>query len=105
MLRVILFFLMLTTPCFAQSGKISFYWEGSKTASGERFDKRAFTCAHRTLPFGTVVRVGYRDKVVACRVNDRGPAKWTGRILDVSLASAQALGMIQAGVVYATIEY
>jgi len=94
-------------PCYAQSqsGKVSFYTEGSSTASGERFNKRALTCAHRTIPFGTIVTVGYRGKVVSCRVNDRGPAKWTGRMLDLSLASAQALGMTKAGVVYATMEW
>lgn len=110
MLKVGLVSLILIMPSYgyAQShkaGKISFYSEGSKTSSGERFNKRALTCAHRTIPFGTVVRVGYRGKVVSCRVNDRGPAKWTGRILDVSLASAQALGMTQAGVVNATMDW
>lgn len=96
--------LILPSYGYAQSakGKISYYSEGSHTASGERFNKRALTCAHRTLPFGTVVKVGYRGKVIACRINDRGP--WVkGRILDVSLGSAQALGITHAGVVYATI--
>ena len=94
------------TPCYAhsQTGNISFYSEGSQTASGERFDKRALTCAHRTLPFGTKVKVEYRGKRVDCRVNDRGPFI-SSRILDVSLASAQALGMTEAGVVMATMEW
>ena len=108
MLRVILLvagIALLPSYSYAQSqkGRVSYYSEGSHTSSGERFDKRALTCAHRTLPFGTIVRVGYRGRTVACRVNDRGPFK-PGRILDVSLGSAQVLGMIHAGVVYATIE-
>lgn len=105
---VVLVLTLISSSCgYAQShkaGKISFYSEGSKTSSGERFNKRAFTCAHRTIPFGTVVRVGYRGKVVSCRVNDRGPFV-RGRMLDVSLASAQALGITHAGVVYATMEW
>lgn len=113
MLKVVLLSLLVACltldpfSCYAQSqsGLISFYTEGSSTASGERFNKRALTCAHRTMPFGTIVTVGYRGKVVSCRVNDRGPAKWTGRMLDLSLASAQALGMTKAGVVYATMEW
>jgi rare lipoprotein A len=94
----------LPTYSYAAShnGRISYYSSGSHTSSGERFNKRAFTCAHRTLPFGTIVKVGYRGKVVACRVNDRGPFV-RGRVLDVSLASAHALGMTGAGVVYATL--
>src|SRR6266704_7104239 len=85
---------IFASPCYAhsQTGNISFYSEGSQTASGERFNNRALTCAHRTLPFGTKVKVEYRGKLVACRVNDRGPFI-AGRILDVSLASAHDLGM------------
>ncbi|SRR6266704_577020 len=97
---------LAASPVYAhsQTGNISFYSEGSQTASGERFDKRALTCAHRTLPFGTKVKVEYRGKLVACRVNDRGPFI-AGRILDVSLASAHALGITEAGVVMATMEW
>ncbi len=87
----------------SHTGKISYYSEGSLTASGERFNKRALTCAHRTLPFGTNVQVEYRGKVVTCRVNDRGPAIWTRRILDVSLEAAKALQMVDAGVITTTI--
>ncbi len=95
---------LATSPIYAhsQTGNISFYSEGSQTASGEPFNKRALTCAHRTLPFGTKVKVEYRGKRVDCRVNDRGPYI-AGRILDVSLQSAHDLGMTKAGVVVATI--
>ncbi len=83
-------------------GAISFYGEGflgHRTASGERFDPDALTAAHRSLPFGTCLEVenlanGHRVRV---RVNDRGPYQG-GRILDVSRAAAERLGMVQAGV-------
>ncbi len=97
---------LVTSSSYAKSqiGRVSYYSEGPLTASGERFNKRALTCAHRTLPFGTIVRVGYRGKSVSCRINDRGPFV-RGRMLDVSLASAQTLGMTGAGVVLATMEW
>lgn len=105
-LLVLLVSLITVSRGYAQSqkGRISYYSEGKSTSSGERFNKRALTCAHRTLPFGTVVKVGYRGKTVACRVNDRGPYV-RGRVLDISLGSAQALGITHAGVVYATMEW
>jgi len=72
---------------------------GHATASGETFDMNKLTAAHRTLPFGTRLRVtnveNGRNAVV--RVNDRGPTV-TARVLDVSLAAAKALGMTGAGV-------
>lgn len=74
----------------------SFYGEphhGRKTASGEVFDKEALTAAHRTLPFGTVLLVGIHPRWIRVRINDRGPAKWTGRDLDLSEAAARALGI------------
>jgi rare lipoprotein A len=67
------------------------------TANGERFDPRAMTAAHRTLPFGARLSVCFRGCVVV-RVNDRGPAAWTGRSLDLSLGAARAIGMAGAGV-------
>src|SRR5690242_20941207 len=71
----------------------------------ERFDPAAFTMAHRTLPFGTRVRVTNlkNHRSVEVRVNDRGPAV-RGRIGDVSLAAARALGMTDDGVIDATLE-
>src|SRR6266478_60536 len=103
---VLAFAFLVTSSSYAQSqrGRVSYYSEGPLTASGERFNKRALTCAHRTLPFGTIVRVGYRGRAISCRVNDRGPFV-RGRMLDVSLASAHALGMTGAGVVMATMEW
>ena len=83
-------------------GMASFYgpgFEGKLTASGERFDSQAFTAAHRTLRFGTcleVLNLG-NGRVARVRVNDRGPYA-AGRILDVSVAAARALGMLERGV-------
>ena len=70
-------------------------WHGRRTASGERFDKRAMTAAHRTLPMGTRVRVvnALDDRQVVVRINDRGPwGKDRSRIIDVSQAAAVKLG-------------
>ena len=80
-------------------GQASFYSYDQKTASGERFDPGAMTAAHRTLPFGTKVRVTCMKtrKSVVVRINDRGPFI-KGRIIDVSRAAAQQLGMIGRGV-------
>lgn len=86
---------------WSESGVASWYGEpfhGRRTASGEVYDMDGLTAAHRTLPFGTVIRVENRDngRAVELRVTDRGPfAK--GRILDVSRAGARALGMIGPG--------
>ncbi|WP_415021291.1 septal ring lytic transglycosylase RlpA family protein [Bradyrhizobium sp.] len=76
---------------------------GSRTASGERFNPHALTCAHRSLPFGTRLRVTYRSRSVVCRVNDRGPFI-RGRSLDLSLGAALAIGLTGAGVDRVTIE-
>lgn len=91
-----------------QRGRISFYgrrFAQRSTASGEPFDPHAFTMAHRTLPFGTLVRVtnlrNHRSVIV--RVNDRGPHV-DRRVADVSLAAARALGMVRLGVVEARLE-
>lgn len=91
-----------------ERGRVSLYgvnFAGKTTASGERFDPAAFTMAHRTLPFGTRVRVTNlkNHRSVEVRVNDRGPAV-RGRIGDVSLAAARALGMTDDGVIDATLE-
>lgn len=71
---------------------------GSRTANGERFTGNDLTAAHRSLPFGTKLRVTYRGKSVVVRVNDRGPYI-KGRTLDLSKAVARSLGTISAGVV------
>lgn len=88
----------LTGKVHALDGIASYYWQEQMTASGEIFDKRAMTAAHPTLPFGTLVEVinlgnGKRTKV---RINDRGPFK-PGRIIDVSEAAAEELGMQARG--------
>jgi rare lipoprotein A len=81
------------------SGMASFYGNesGSQTASGQRFNQNALTCAHRSLPFGTRLRVTHGDRSVVVTVNDRGPFVH-GRVLDLSTAAARAVGIIGAGV-------
>ena len=75
-------------------------FHGRKTASGERFNQNAMTCAHKGLKLGTLVRVTSlrTGRSVVCRVNDRGPFV-AGRIIDMSRAAAAHLGMIGAGTV------
>lgn len=87
---------------FAETGMASYYSGGaneggSRTANGERYNAKAMTCAHKTKPFGSILTVHFAGKAVQCRVNDRGPFK-RGRILDLSLAAAKALGMLTIGV-------
>lgn len=86
-----------------QEGDASYYghdFYGRRTASGEVFRPGTLTAAHRTLPFGTCVRVTVLQtgRSVQVRINDRGPYV-AGRILDVSETAAQALGMVGQGVV------
>ena len=79
----------------AQSGIASVYaYRGSKTASGENMHPTNFTAAHRSLPFGTMVRVSHRNngRSVVVRINDRGPFI-RGRVIDLSPAAARALGI------------
>jgi rare lipoprotein A len=83
------------------SGRVSYYhkkFQGRKTASGDRFDNQAYTCAHRSLPFGTLIEVinPSNGKWVVVRVNDRGPFS-KQRIIDLSYAAAKQLGMLQKG--------
>ncbi|MGP9824215.1 septal ring lytic transglycosylase RlpA family protein [Ectopseudomonas khazarica] len=87
----------------SETGKASYYGQahhGKRTASGERFDQHALTAAHRTLPFGTRVRVTNlnNERSVVVRINDRGPFV-RGRIIDLSRAAAERLDMLRAGVV------
>lgn len=79
-------------------GVASFYTEGTKTASGEKFNTNDLTAAHPTLPFGTKLRVtnATTGQAVTVRVNDRGPYV-PGRVVDVSYAAADALGMVGKG--------
>jgi len=93
---------------FRQRGRVSIYgkgFAGRRTASGDVFDPDALTMAHRTLPFGTHVRVTNiaNQRSVEVVVNDRGPFV-TGRIADLSAAAARQIGMPDDGVIDATIE-
>lgn len=81
------------------SGVASWYgakFAGQKTASGERFDPSEYTAAHRTLPFGSRVKVSRGDKSVIVRINDRGPFHGN-RVIDLSRAAAADLGLVGAG--------
>lgn len=87
---------------YREVGKASFYgyeFAGQRTASGVRYDPRALTAAHPTLPLGTEVTVVALDtgKQVTVRINDRGPFV-RGRKIDLSLRAAQALGIVDDGV-------
>lgn len=85
-----------------ERGMASWYGEpfhGRRTASGEIFNMNELTAAHKTLPFGTRVRVRHATtgKEVTVRINDRGPFS-KGRVIDLSRAAAAAIGLIQTGV-------
>lgn len=87
--------LAFTPAANAQSGIASVYaYNGGRTADGERFTPGALTAAHRSLPFGTRVRVTNRrnGRSVVVRINDRGPFV-RGRVIDLSPAAARAIGM------------
>ena len=82
----------------AQCGGASWYALTSKTASGERMNPAAMTAAHRTLPFGTRIRVTNQrnGRSVMVRINDRGPFV-RGRVIDLSRAAAHELGFVRSG--------
>jgi rare lipoprotein A len=100
-LLIALIAVTLSVLAGAEQGVASYYADslnGNPTASGEPYDKGAFTAAHRTLPFDTMVKVTNldNDKSAVVRINDRGPhAK--NRIIDVSGAAAKQLGLIDSG--------
>jgi rare lipoprotein A len=86
-----------------ETGKLAWYgskFAGRKTASGQLYDPNALTMAHKTLPFGTKVKVTNlaNQRSVVLRVNDRGPTQ-ADRVGDVSVAAAQRLGMVKSGVI------
>jgi rare lipoprotein A len=87
------------------SGMASYYGTeaGSRTASGQRMNSNAMTCAHRSLPFGTKLRVTHGGSSVVVTVNDRGPFI-RGRVLDLSTGAARAIGLTRAGVGRVTAE-
>ena len=81
------------------TGVASYYaakFDGRRTASGETFRNGGYTAAHRTLPFGTMVRVTRGDREVVVKINDRGPFT-AGRVIDVSRAAARDLDLIGPG--------
>ncbi len=89
-------------------GKASWYgskYHGKLTASGERYNMRAYTAAHKTLPFGTIVRVTNRtnNKSVDVKINDRGPFV-EGRVIDLSQKAFSKIGSINQGVIAIRIE-
>jgi len=98
------------SPSEASAGEhkeigLASYFRGQRTASGEAFDKNGFTGAHRTIRFGTSVRVTVlkTGKQVIVRINDRGPFA-SGRVIDVSRPAAEMLGMVGAGVARVRVE-
>lgn len=95
-------------PGEAIEGRASWYggkFHGRRTANGERFDMDDLTAAHRTLPFGTKVRVtnARNGRSVIVRINDRGPFIG-GRVIDLSRGAADAIGMVRTGVAPVRIE-
>ncbi|HZX74443.1 MAG TPA: septal ring lytic transglycosylase RlpA family protein [Cyclobacteriaceae bacterium] len=100
---LLLLLIISSTTSFAQiqTGKASFYadkFEGSPTASGEKYKHSRLTAAHKTLPFGTVVRVKNlaNNETVDVVVNDRGPYV-DGRVIDLSKSAAEKLGFLNKG--------
>jgi rare lipoprotein A len=92
---IVAFMLSAASICEAESGLASYY--GGRGHHGE------MTCAHRSRPFGSVVTVTHAGHSIRCRINDRGPFV-RGRVIDVSVSAARALGMMQAGVVRVSVE-
>lgn len=84
---------LFVTSAEAESGLASYY--------GGR--GHGMTCAHRTRPFGSVVTVRYEGRSIRCRVNDRGPFV-RGRVIDLSVSAARALGMMRAGIIRVSVE-
>ena len=87
--------LSMASAARAESGLASYY--GGHGHRGE------ITCAHRTRPLGSMVTVSYAGRSIRCRINDRGPFV-RGRVIDVSVSGARALGMMQSGVVLVSVE-
>jgi rare lipoprotein A len=90
-----------SAPC-ALAETASWYGSGHRTANGERFLPDGLTAAHRTLPFGTRVRVTYGARSVVVRINDRGPFI-AGRAIDLSRGAARAIGLSGVGRVHLAI--
>ena len=88
-----------------QIGKASFYSKGRRTSNGERLHHDSMTCAHKTLPFGTLLKVTnlLNGKQVVVRVTDRGPYV-RGRVVDLSWGAAKAIGMLSQGIAPVSVE-
>lgn len=91
----IAFVLFAVSTADAETGLASYY--GGRGHHGE------MTCAHRTRPFGSIVTVSHAGHSIRCRVNDRGPFV-RGRVIDVSISAARALGMMRSGVIRVSVE-
>jgi rare lipoprotein A len=98
-------FLAFIEGSSAQVGMASFYRSGKFTASGEKFNPGGMTAAHRTLPFGTKVRVTnvQTGKAVVVRINDRGPFI-RGRIIDLAYGAARTVGLLGTGIAKVRLE-
>jgi rare lipoprotein A len=108
LLTFLFIFTLLAAYSQIQSGKASFYadkFEGSPTASGEKYKHNKLTAAHKTLPFGTKIRVTNveNNKTVEVVINDRGPYV-EGRVIDLSKSAAEQLGFINRGITEVQIE-
>jgi rare lipoprotein A len=104
----LVFFLCFASVAFSQQGTASYYankFEGRKTSSGEVFSQKKFTAAHKTLPFGTLVKVTNlsNDSVVVVKINDRLP-KSSSRMIDLSYVAAEQLNFIRKGLTKVEIE-
>ena len=100
--------LSLTALSQTLSGKASYYaksWTGRRTSNGERLHHDSMTCAHKTLPFGTLLKVTnlLNGKQVVVRVTDRGPYV-KGRVVDLSWGAAKAIGMLSQGIAPVAVE-
>lgn len=84
---------LFVTSANAETGLASYY--------GGR--GHGMTCAHRTRPFGSIVTVSYGVRSIQCRVNDRGPFV-RGRVIDLSVSAARALGMMKAGIIRVSVQ-
>ena len=91
------FLVVVVSDAQAESGLASYYGYGNRGRSGE------LTCAHRTRPFGSLVRVTHGSRSIVCKVNDRGPFI-RGRVIDLSVNAARALGMMRSGVVRVSLD-
>jgi rare lipoprotein A len=106
-MRLLPLFIVLVAQCLAVDpasseslrGRASYYWHSQKTANGEKFLPEGMTAAHRTLPFGTQVRVTHArtKRSVVVRINDRGPFV-RGVAIDLSRGAARQIGMLVEGI-------